>query len=136
MDLSEMYKSIAILEVEIRSFSNEGYKVKYNFNRNLLSWRDNYMWNNNFMKSISESKKKIIDEKLPKSGMLEWMVGYNNDEADKYGKKTTIPGEWEISVEFSDGSKLKSGASQNFPKKWNELKAIIEETTECHFRLL
>ena len=132
----ELYKSIALLEVEIRSFSNEGYKVKYDFRKNLISWRDNYMWNNNFMKSISDSKRDIINKRLPNCGMLEWMRGYNNGLAEKYGRKTSTPGEWEITVVFDDDTRLKAGARQNFPLRWNELKSIIEDTTECTFRLL
>ena len=131
----KLYKDISVLEIEIRSFSNEGYKVKYDFAKNLISWRDNYMWNNNFMKSITDRKREVIDSKLPESGMLEWMEGYNAGDIAKYGRKTSIPGEWEINVTFVDGTRLKSGAVQNFPKKWDNLRIIIEETTECTFRL-
>ena len=33
MDFEKAYGSIAVLEVEIRTFANEGYAVKYDFGR-------------------------------------------------------------------------------------------------------
>ena len=75
MDFEKAYGSIAVLEVEIRTFANEGYSVKYDFARKVISWRDNYMWNNNFTRSINDNNLALLKEKLPESGMLEWMHG-------------------------------------------------------------
>ena len=135
MDFEKAYGSIAVLEVEIRTFANEGYSVKYDFERRVISWRDNYMWNNNFTRSISEENSKIINERLPLSGMLEWMNGYNLGLTEEYGDKTAIPGEWKIKVEFRDKTSMKSGAEQHFPKKWKNLQSLIEQTTGCTFTL-
>ena len=135
MDFEKAYGAINVLEVEIRTFANEGYAVKYDFERRVISWRDNYMWNNNFTRSISEDNLRRIREKLPYTGMLEWMNGYNMGLTDKYGDKTVIPGEWIIKVEFKDKTSLKSGAEQHFPKKWKELQLLIEQTTGCSFTL-
>ena len=135
MDFENAYGSIAVLEVEIRTFANEGYAVKYDLERRVISWRDNYMWNNNFTRAISEENIKMIREKLPESGMLEWMNGYNLGLTEEYGDKTVVPGEWLIKVEFKDKTSLKSGAEQHFPKKWNNLQHLIEQTTGCGFTL-
>ena len=135
MDYKKAYGSIAVLEVEIRTFANEGYAVKYDLERRVISWRDNYMWNNNFTRAISEENIKMIREKLPESGMLEWMNGYNLGLTEEYGDKTVVPGEWLIKVEFKDKTSLKSGAEQHFPKKWNNLQHLIEQTTGCGFTL-
>lgn len=135
MDLKKAYASIAVLEVEIRTFANEGYAVKYDFGRKVISWRDNYMWNNNFTRSIGEDKMAIIREKLPESGMLEWMQGYEMGMTDEFGDKTMIPGEWSIKVEFTDKTSMKAGAEQHFPKKWKNLKNLIEQTAGCSFVL-
>ena len=135
MDFKKAYASIAVLEVEIRTFANEGYAVKYDFGRKVISWRDNYMWNNNFTRSIGEDKMSIIKEKLPESGMLEWMKGYNSGLENDFGDQTQIPGEWKITVEFEDKTKLTAGAEQHFPKKWKFLKNLIEKTTGCSFIL-
>ena len=135
MDFSKEYGAISLLEVEIRTFSNEGYAVKYDFERKVISWRDNYMWNNNFTRSINEDKLKLIKETLPESGMLEWMHGYNMGLTDEYGDKTVIPGEWKIEVEFKDKTRMKAGAEQHFPKKWKNLRVLIEQTTGCSFVL-
>jgi hypothetical protein len=67
--------------------------------------------------------------------MLEWMEGYNMGLTEEYGDKTSLPGEWKIEVEFKDKTRLKSGAEQHFPKKWKNLKTLIEETTGCSFIL-
>ena len=109
MDFKKAYESIAVLEVEIRTFANEGYAVKYDFGRKVISWRDNYMWNNNFTRSISEDKLALL--------------------------KTVIPGEWIIKVEFADKTSMKGGAEQHFPKKWKNLKTLIEQTAGCSFAL-
>ena len=135
MDFDKAYGAIAVLEVEIRTFANEGYAVKYDFGRKVISWRDNYMWNNNFTRSINETNLALIKDRLPKSGMLEWMEGYNMGLTDEYGDKTSLPGEWKIEVEFKDKTRLKSGAEQHFPKTWKNLKTLIEETTGCSFIL-
>ena len=135
MDVEKAYGSIAVLEVEIRTFANEGYAVKYDFERKVISWRDNYMWNNNFTRSISEDNMRFIRENLPLSGMLEWMNGYNLGLTEEYGDKTVIPGEWQIKVEFSDKTNMKSGAEQHFPKKWNNLQQLIEKTAGSSFTL-
>ena len=67
--------------------------------------------------------------------MLEWMKGYESGLADEFGDKTTEPGEWKITVEFTDNTKLTAGAQQHFPKKWKLLKNLIEKTTGCSFVL-
>ena len=135
MDFEKAYGSIAVLEVEIRTFANEGYAVKYDFGRRVISWRDNYMWNNNFTRSLSEDNIKLIKETLPESGMLEWMNGYNLGLTEEYGDKTVVPGEWMIKVEFTDKTSMKSGAEQHFPKKWKKLQLLIEQTSGCSFML-
>ena len=135
MDVEKAYGSIAVLEVEIRTFANEGYAVKYDFGRRVISWRDNYMWNNNFTRSLSEDNIRLIKEKLPESGMLEWMNGYNLGLTEEYGDKTAIPGEWKIKVEFDDKTNMKSSAEQHFPKKWGNLQRLIEQTAGCSFTL-
>jgi len=135
MEFERAYGSIAVLEVEIRTFANEGYAVKYDFGRKVISWRDNYMWNNNFTRSINDTNYSLIREELPKSGMLEWMNGYNMGLTEEYGDKSVIPGEWKIEVEFKDKTRMKAGAEQHFPKKWKNLRKLIESTTGCSFIL-
>jgi hypothetical protein len=119
MDSDYSYDSIAILEVEISSFSGGGYKVKYDFNRNMITWNDGYMWNNNFTRSLNDTDYNTIKEGLPKSGMLEWMKGYESGLADEYGDKTTVPGEWKIMVKFTDDTKLTAGAQQHSRRNGN-----------------
>ncbi|MBR6484085.1 MAG: hypothetical protein IKT14_03610 [Clostridiales bacterium] len=135
MGKKNRYDDISVLEVEISSFSGGGYKVRYDFDKKLINWNDGYMWNNNFMKSLTASKIETIQERLPKTGMLEWMEGYNRGELEKYGNPTANPSSWKIVVRFKDNSTLISSHTKNFPKDWNSLKSLIEETTECRFRL-
>ena len=134
MDTERSYAEIKILEVEVRSYSDEGYKVRYDFEKRLISWRDFYMWNNNFMKSITDSKMKILSERLPESRLLEWMDDFmsGNVADDKVLKR---PGKWEVIVEFTDKTKIKHSGEEIFPAEWIELRSIIESTTECTFRL-
>ena len=135
MSFSVDYDNITVLEVGITSFGNEGYAVKYDFVKKVILWRDSYMWNNNFTRSLNDSDFKTLKEELPKSGMLEWMKGYNSGLADEFGDRTQIPGEWKITVEFSDKTKMTAGCEQHFPKKWKALKTLIEKTTGCSFVL-
>lgn len=129
------YKAITLLEVEISSFSGGGYKVRYDFARRLISWNDGYMWNNNFMKSLTPAKYDLFVDRLPSTGMIEWMEGYNRGELSKYGNPTANPSSWRISVTFEDGTNLVSSHARNFPKNWGKLKEIVEATTEMCFRL-
>ena len=134
-DKERSYDSITILEVEISSFSGGGYKVKYDFGKNMISWNDGYMWNNNFCKSLTPSKLQIIKDRLPASGMLKWMEAYNSGDFEKVGKPTANPSYWKITVIYDDGESFVSSHTKNFPKDWSKLKSIIEDTTECTFRL-
>ncbi len=135
MKTDDRYSSIKTLEVEISSFTGGGYKVRYDFARKLISWNDGYMWNNNFMKSLTPEKLQVINDNLPGTGLLEWMEGYNRGELAKYGAPTANPSSWKIRVTFEDDTDLVSSHTKNFPKKWVKLKDIIEATTECCFRL-
>ena len=135
MSFSVDYDNITVLEVGITSFGNEGYAVKYDFVKKVIQWRDSYMWNNNFTRSLNETDFRTLKEELPKSGMLEWMKGYNSGLSNDFGDQTQIPGEWKITVVFEDGTTLTAGAEQHFPKKWKFLKTLIEKTTGCSFML-
>ena len=135
MDFKKAYKQIKSIEIEVRSYSDEGYKVRYDFERNLISWRDYYMWNNNFMKSMTGAKLNTLRERLPDTHMIEWMQGYNAGNLEKYGRCTANPSSWKIYVRFKDSSSIVSSHTKNFPKDWGKLKSIIEDTTECCFRL-
>lgn len=135
MGKRKTYEDIKVLEVEISSFSGGGYKVKYDFDRKLISWNDGYMWNNNFMKSLTAPKAELIEKELPGTGMLEWMDAYNKGELDKVGYATANPSSWKITVIFRDGTDIVSSHTKHFPKNWTRLKNIIEKTTECAFRL-
>ena len=135
MDLSGKYNSIAVIEVQIMTLANEGYSVKFNLNRKIMSWRDYYMWNNNFTRAISDDACTLIQQNLPKIGVIEWMMAYNDGLTDELGSKTPVPGEWKITVEFDDNTKRSSGAEQYFPKDWNSLRALIEKITGCSFVL-
>lgn len=135
MDLSGKYNSIAVIEVRIMTLANEGYSVKFNLVRKIMSWRDYYMWNNNFTRAISDEACGLIEESLPKIGIIEWMMAYNDKLTDAIESKFPSHGEWKISIEFEDGTKLESGAEQNFPKDWNSLRSLIEKVTGCSFLL-
>ena len=135
MDLSGKYNSIAVIEVRIMTLANEGYSVKFNLVRKIMSWRDYYMWNNNFTRAISDEACSLIEESLPKIGIIEWMMAYNDKLTDAIESKFPSQGEWKISIEFEDGTKLESGAEQNFSKDWNSLRSLIEKVTGCSFLL-
>ncbi|MBP5654279.1 MAG: hypothetical protein J6X33_02075 [Clostridiales bacterium] len=135
MSTKERYNDIAVFEVEIISFTDEGYRVKYDFRRKVLSWRDNYMWNNNFTILINDDKFNLLKEKLPKLGVIEWMEAYNEGDTEKYGMKVDAHGSWKMKIEFTDKTVIKSGCEQNFPRKWEELRSLIEMTTGTTFAL-
>ena len=135
MDLSGKYNSLAVIEVRIMTLANEGYSVKFNLTRKIMSWRDYYMWNNNFTRAISDDACSLIEQNLPKIGVIEWVMAYNDGFKDEIESKFTVPGEWKIILEFDDGTKLSAGAEQSFPKDWNSLKSLIEKVTGCSFLL-
>ena len=60
MEFDVTYDNISVLEVGITAFGNEGYAVKYDFVKKVIQWRDSYMWNNNFTRSLNESDYKLI----------------------------------------------------------------------------
>lgn len=135
MDTKKMYEDLAVLEVEIISFTDEGYRVKYDFKRKILSWRDNYMWNNNFTSLINKDKFDLLKTRLPEIGVLEWIMAYKEGDVTKFGKKVAVPGSWKMKAEFKDKTVVSAECSQNFPRKWDELRSLIESTTGTSFTL-
>lgn len=129
------YDSIKTLEVEISTFSGGGYKVKYDFVRNLISWNDGYMWNNNFCKSLTPNRLEIIKTRLPDTELFDWMEAYNKGEYEEIGTPSANPSSWKVTVIFDDGTSFVSSKTKHWPKKWAALKSVIEDTTECTFRL-
>lgn len=134
MDYKEAYEQIKVIEIEVRNYADEGYKVKYDFDNNIIQWRDYYMWNNNFTKCITDSKKKILDERLHKSKLIESLDSFiNGTVKDKDILERS--GKWEIKIEFNDGTKMRHKDEDRFPAAWIEWRTMIESTTECTFRL-
>ena len=134
MDYRKAYEHIKILEIEVQSYADEGYRVRYDFERNLISWRDYYMWNNNFMKSITDAKMQILSTRLPASRLLEVLDTFVNGTYSEYDILKRH-GKWQLSVEFDDGKKISHSDADIFPVEWIEWRSIVEETTECTFRL-
>lgn len=128
------YDDIVLLEISISNRSG-GYKVKYDFEKNLITWTDSYMWNNNFMKHMNPGKTETMRTKLPKTDLLDWVEAYRAGKGDTLGNETANPSTWEVSILFNDDERLSATSTQHFPKKWNQLKLLVEETTACSFRL-
>lgn len=129
------YKEIKLFEVGLTARSGDGLKVKFDLEKQLISWSDGYMWSNNFMRSINNERLRMLAVKLPATGMLEWIEAYNNGEEEIVGYRTANPSTWKIEVVSYEGLRVSACATQNFPKNWSKLKEIIEEATECTFRL-
>lgn len=134
MSSNKSYDDIVFLEIAISNRSG-GYKVKYDFEKNLITWFDSYMWNNNFMKHMNQDKTDIMRSELPKTKLLDWLYGYIDGNNDKYGSVTANPATWDITVGFEDGTKVHGTATQHFPHEWNALKLLVEKTTACSFKL-
>ncbi|SCW64808.1 hypothetical protein SAMN02910456_02352 [Ruminococcaceae bacterium YRB3002] len=134
MDYRIAYSEIKVLEIEVRSYADEGYRVRYDFGRGLISWRDYYMWNNNFMKSITDAKMEILSKRLPASRLLEVLDTFVKGNYSEYDILKRH-GKWQIVVEFSDGMKISHTEEDIFPVEWIEWRSIVEGTTECTFRL-
>ena len=129
------YDKLVLFEVSLTSFAGEGLKVKFDLQKRLISWNDGYMWNNNFMKAIDNDKLKMLNERLPETHMLEWLRAYAEGMEDTVGSKTHKPGVWKISVFYDDGTTLSHESKMHFPNDWRLLKSLIEDITECSFRL-
>ncbi len=135
-DLNEVsYENIVVFEVVLSSASGEGLKVRFDLGKNLITWNDGYMWNNNFMRGISSEKLEYLKSELPKTHMLEWLINYNQGHEDDIGHVTANPSIWQIRVLFDNEETLSSTSCQHFPNEWNLLKELIEKMTECTFRL-
>lgn len=129
------YNNIVKFEAVLSSASGEGLKVRFDYVKRLISWSDGYMWNNNFMKSLTDEKYDYLVSNLPSTHMLEWMIQYNLGNEEDVGHKTANPAIWQIKVMFDNDETLSSTSCQHFPNDWSKLKEIIEKLTECTFRL-
>lgn len=133
--LTVSYENIVKFEVVLSSSSGEGLKVRFDYEKELISWNDGYMWNNNFMKSLTSEKKEYLISSLPGTHMLEWMIQYNLGNEEDVGHRTANPAIWQIKVLFDNGETISSTSCQHFPNDWAKLKEVIEKMTECTFRL-
>ena len=129
------YNNIVKFEVVLSSASGEGLKVRFDYVKRLISWSDGYMWNNNFMKSLTDEKYDYLVSNLPATHMLEWMIQYNLGNEEDVGHKTANPAIWQIKEMFDNDETLSSTSGQHFPNAWSKLKEVIEKLTECTFRL-
>lgn len=129
------YGNIQKFEVVLSSAAGEGLKVRFDYAKKLISWSDGYMWNNNFMKSLTDEKINYLVDNLPSTHMLEWMILYNRGDEETCGHQTANPAIWQIRVLFDNDETLSSTSCQHFPNDWAKLKEIIEKLTECTFRL-
>ena len=62
-------------------------------------------------------------------------MAYKEGDVTKFGKKVAVPGSWKMKAEFKDKTVVSAECSQNFPKKWDELRSLIESTTGTSFTL-
>lgn len=129
------YVNIKKFEVVLSSASGEGLKVRFDYEKRLIQWSDGYMWNNNFMKSLTDEKYNYLVTNLPGTHMLEWMIEYNLGHEEDCGHRTANPAIWQIKVLFDNDETISSTSCQHFPNDWAKLKEVIEKLTECTFRL-
>ena len=66
--------------------------------------------------------------------MSDYLVELNNG---TYKEKDILirPCKWHITIEFFNMPKMECTGEDRFPKEWIELRSIVENTTECSFRL-
>lgn len=130
-----LYEDIEVIEVAISAYSGEGLRMKIDKKKSLINWNDGYMWNNNFMKGLNDKKRELIETKLPSTKIIEFCIAYRDGRQDDISYKTFNPAIWAVELRFSDGEILKAGGDQDFPNTWLILTDLIEEVTECSFKL-
>lgn len=129
------YENIKNLEIVYGDLSGGGYKVLFDFERRIARWTDEYVWNNNFMRTLNENKFNNFIDLLPSTELINWVSDYYEGKGQECGRNVPSLSQWKVIITFNDGSTLEAEAVRHFPYKWNDLKHLIEDTTDCFLKL-
>ncbi|MCQ2534720.1 MAG: hypothetical protein MJ172_09165 [Clostridia bacterium] len=135
LDSNMTYDNIKMLEITYGDLSGGGYKALFDFERQKIKWTDEYVWNNNFMKTLNDSKFELLCTNLASTEVIEWVNGYLDGREDEFGRSVPSLSQWKVKIIFNDDSKLEAEAVRHFPRKWNDFKHLIEDTTDCFLKL-
>lgn len=135
LDKNMTYDKIKMLEITYGDLSGGGYKALFDFERQIIKWTDEYTWNNNFMKTLNENKFENFCKSLPGTEMIDWLRAYSDGKEAEVGRNVPSLSQWSIKIVFESGEILEAGATRHFPRKWNDFKHLVEDTTDCYLKL-
>lgn len=128
------YEDITCIETEISGYRRGCIRVRIDFDKRMVTWRDSLQWNNNFLRSISPDKIQHFRTALPSTHILQWKTityGPNPQET----ALCCHPEDWAVTVSFRQNPPARISGSGKLPAEWARLRELIEYITKIPFRL-
>lgn len=127
------YETIICIETELSAYRRGSIRVRIDFEKKIVTWKDSRQWNNNFFRSLSQQSLDQLRNELPQTDLLHW--DQNNAEDRDNVSSACAPSDWAVSVYFSDDSILRLSGNNSYPKEWKKYRTMIETITKSHFCL-
>jgi hypothetical protein len=127
------YDKILALEAELSAYRRGAIRIRLDFEKHMIFWRDSRQWNNNFFRSVAPNRMAELLRDLPSTHLLEWTVGDGNGASDMY--PACIPSSWQVSVFFTDESTMKFIGQDCYPRDWKRFRELLEGVARIPFCL-
>ena len=128
------YEDIVCIDAELSGYRRGCIRVKIDFDKKMVTWRDSLQWNNNFLRSISADKIQTFRTLLPNTHILQWKTHYtglvSQDDAN-----VCHPSDWAVVISFAQRPPLRILGSRQYPSEWHLFRDLIESITKIPFRL-
>lgn len=127
------YESIHAIEAELCAYRRGSLRIRIDFDKHMIFWKDSRQWNNNFFRSVSPIRMTQFLQALPSTHLLEWHQGNGEDPSETY--PACIPSSWLVSVFFEEESIVRFSGQNSYPKEWKRFKDLLESVARIPFCL-
>ena len=128
------YDEIVCIEAELSGYRRGSLRVSIDMDKKLIHWKDSHQWNNNFMRSISTDKMKLLCDKLPATHILQWSTHYTGL-VSQDDIKSCHDADWTVVISFRHKPQMRIVGSNQFPQEWRAFREMIESIAKIPFRL-
>ncbi len=128
------YDEIVCIEAELSGYRRGSLRVSIDMDKKLIHWKDSHQWNNNFMRSISTDKMKLLCDKLPTTHILQWSTHYTGL-VSQDDIKSCHDADWTVVISFRHKPQMRIVGSNQFPQEWRAFREMIESIAKIPFRL-
>lgn len=128
------YNDIVCIEAELSGYRRGCIRVRIDFDKKIVTWRDSLQWNNNFLRSISADKINFFKTMMPATHILQWQTHYTSP-VSQDNTNVCHPADWAVVISFRQNAPVRILGSMQYPSEWHLFRDLIESMTKIPFRL-